>query len=400
MGFDDSYYKKIIYKKNAFDDLKMYIKLNFNNKNICFISSKSIPSEEVTKLLNALFYGSENVFHFVVRNNFSIVELDRLKTKLSTNKYDLLIAFGGGKVCDSVKYFSSVFNIPFIMCPSTASSLAYFTNYCINPYDASASEILNYPKKVFIQESVIKSASCLGNINGLSFLHSLRSIYVEGIINADEKLGYIYLGLEKLFLKLDNEQTNILLCNEDSNLVLMDLFIDFGFFLQMLGNQFYLFAAYEAYETINKNKDEYAGKDMMLIAKLQMMLIKEYLCLNSFKIIEVPNFKNVSKIIKKYSKNVKNIKNCQYFLNFMNKAYIKKLATSARDDVYQRVCVQIMKIKAFIKKVKTVYKHGIDVDADFDCVMKAISIAPYMYNCSYLVDLLAGSGVLNVFLCE
>ena len=51
----EAYYKNIIYKKNAFDDLKTYIKLNYSRKNILLVSTKSIQPEDVTSILNSLF---------------------------------------------------------------------------------------------------------------------------------------------------------------------------------------------------------------------------------------------------------------------------------------------------------------------------------------------------------
>ena len=92
----DTYYKKIIYKKNAFEDLKTYVKLNFNRKNILLVSTKNIQTEDVTNLLNSLFCGSENVAHYVCRDHFSINELDEINKKINNGQYSLIVAFGGG----------------------------------------------------------------------------------------------------------------------------------------------------------------------------------------------------------------------------------------------------------------------------------------------------------------
>ena len=115
MEFNNLYYKKIVYKKNAFLDLKTLIKLNYNNKNICLISSKSVPTEEVAKVLNAMFCGSEKVSHFVVGKGFNNVEIEKFKTQLSTSRFKLLVAFGGGRICNAVKFFANKFNIPYII---------------------------------------------------------------------------------------------------------------------------------------------------------------------------------------------------------------------------------------------------------------------------------------------
>jgi len=297
MEINNAYYKKIVYKKNAFEDIKSYIKLNFSNKNILLISTKSIPAEDVTCLLNSLFCGSENVSHFVSRQSFDKNELDCLNNKICKGKFDLLISLGGGKCCDVVKYFASVFGISYIVCPTVATSMAYFTNYCVNPYDESKSFYANYPCKIFIQEQIIKNASCYTNIQGLCFLHSLRAVFVEGMILDAEKDRYIYLGLEKTFNKLDTEQTNILLCGEDSNLVLMDLFIDFGFFIGLLDREkFYLFNMYCIYEKISKEKREVmSGKKILLCAKTILSAMKKYVEIESLSSFEKINFQGTQK---------------------------------------------------------------------------------------------------------
>lgn len=398
MDCNNTYYKKIVYKKNAFEDLKTYVKLNYANRGICLVTTKSVPSEEVTSLLNGLFGASENVFHFVARNGFDERELDKLNKKISGGEFNLIVSFGGGKCCDVVKYFASKFDLPFIVCPSIASSLAYFSKLCINPYNANDSFCVKMPNKIFIQESVIKNASCYSNINGLCFLHSLRSVFLENIINDEDNEKYIYLGLEKLFNKLDQEQTNILLCNEDSNLVLMDLFIDFGFFIGLIERENYLINAYEIYESVNREKSEgFVGKKMLVISKTILSVLKKFLELNVLDVLEVPDYENISNFIEKYEIFNKKLKNNAYFTNFMEKAYVKKQLFENRHDIYKRVCFELLKINMFCKKVKNVYKKGIETEEDFENLTSSIAIAPYVYGENILIDFVAGSGILNSF---
>ena len=379
MEIDNGYYKRIVYKKNAFEDLKTYLKLNYNNKGICLISTKSIPSEEVTKLLNAVLCGSEKVSHFVARSGFDLRELERLNAKLSGGEFDLIISFGGGRCCDVVKYFAHKYKLPYIVCPTTASSVAYFDAYCINPYNADESFVACAPNKVFIQESIIKSANCILNINGLAFLHSLRAVFVEGVVADNENERYIFVGLEKLFNKLESEQTNILLCNEDSNLVLMDLIKSF-----------------KIYESIKNMKTySYTGKEMLLNAKAILSIIKNYLEINTVKVLEMPRFEEISEIVKNCNIGYEDIKNFEYFSTFMKKAYIKRNFLSAKESIYKLVCMQIYKINEFCKKVKSVYKHGIEIEEEYECLTKAIKITPYLYGENDLINLIAGSGILN-----
>ncbi len=401
MEIDNSYYKKIIYKKNAFEEVKTYIKLNFNNKNILLVSTKSIPAEDVTCLLNSLFCGSENVCHFVARQNFIKEELDSLKDRLAGGNYHLIVAFGGGKCCDAVKYFASIFGLPYIVCPSVASSLSYFSNYCINPYDASKSFYAEFPSKIFIQEQIIKKSSCYTNIEGLCFLQSLRAVYVEGIAKDNEKERYIFMGLEKILNKLQSEQTNILLCSEDSNLVLMDLFIDFGFYIGLLNREeYYLFNMYSIYESISKNEksNHMSGKIMLLCAKTILTTLKNFIELNTIRCLEKNNYNNVAKILKNNNISYKILKNNQFFDVFNSKATEKKDFLANKENNYRLINQQLIQVKEFSKKVRFVYKYGIEIQDDINYLFKALAVAPYIYKSNNLINMLVGSGVLNCFL--
>lgn len=394
MDLSNSYYKRIVYKKNAFDDLKTYIKLNFSNKNVCLITTKSVPAEEVTGLLNAVFCGTEKVVHYHIRNGFDEKELKNLCTKINDGNFNLLIGFGGGKCANVVKYFASNFNLPYIICPSAATSLAYFSGFCINPFNTYKSFNAKPPLKIFIKESVIKNSSLLCNINGLAFLHSLRAAYLECLIEDKEEERYIVVALEKLFEKLENEQTNILLCNEDSNLILMDLFIDFGFFMNMLNAENFVLHVYKLAEKSNCD-DAYSGKKLLLICELVLCVIKKYLELNSLKMIEMPNFYEISGLIEKYKINALEIKNSNYFINFMQNIAIKGEILAKRDVLYKNLCHQILKIKNFCKEVKLVYSKGINISLAPKEIFNAIMVAPYINQENELIDFIAGSGILN-----
>lgn len=399
MEIENSYYKKIVYKKNAFEDVKTYIKLNYTNKNILLVSTKSVPAEYVTTLLNSLFCGSENVCHFVARQNFLKAELDSLKDRLCSGNFDLIVAFGGGKCCDVVKYFSNIFGLAYIVCPTTASSLAYFSNYCINPYDASSSFYADFPKKIFIQEQIIKDANCYTNIQGLCFLNSLSAVYVEGMARDTEKERYVFMGLEKILNKLQAEQTNILLCGEDSNLVLMDLLIDFGFYIGLLNREdYYLFNMFCVYERILNSTENMSGKKMLLCAKAILSALKSYIEMNSLKCLEKNNFNCVAKLLKEHSISYKSLKNNQFFALFDKKASAKKEFLTYKENNYRLILEQLSRIKEFCKKVRSVYKYGIEIQDGTDNVFTALAIAPYIYNSSNMVNMLANSGILNCFL--
>ena len=388
----DAYYKKIVYKKNAFDDLKTYIKIHFSNKKILLVSTKSVPAENVTSLLNALFCGSESVLHFVGRNNFDELELNDLKAKIFDS--DLVIAFGGGRCCDVVKFFCHNFNLPYIVCPSAATSISYFTSYCINPYDSSKSFYAKMPNKIFIQEDVIKKSSCSTNIVGLCFLQSLRALFVEGVLNDNYKERFIFMGMEKLFAKLDREETNILLCNEDSNLVLMDLFIDFGFFMGMfVVEDYYLINMFCIYQKINNRAC--GGGEMLLCAKAILEAMGRFLHYGCVRVFEVPNYKGVEKLIKNYKIFAKKIKNNIYFNSFWQKVCLKVDFLNNKQNNFKLINFHLKTIDNFVIRVKNVYKKGLNIGDVCQSSLIALAIAPYMCGETAFVDYMAGSGIFN-----
>lgn len=401
MVIDNSYYKKIIYKKNAFEDVKTYIKLNYTNKKILLVSTKSVPAEYVTMLLNSLFCGSENVYHYVSRQNFSKEELDSLNNKLIGGNFDVIVSFGGGRCCDAVKYFASMYKLPYIVCPTLASSLAYFSNYCINPYDPTKSFYAEFPNKIFIQEQIIKDANCYSNIEGLSFLNSLGAVYVEGVSRDNEKERYVFMGLEKLLNKLQDEQTNILLCNEDSNLVLMDLFIDFGFYIGLLNREeYYLFNMFCVYSKLIQpdERTKMGGKKMLVCGKAILSAMKNFIELNTVMCLEKNNYEKISNIIRDNGLNYKLLKNNAFFINFNKKSYIKKEFSLYKENYYKLICEQLKRMSDFSKKVRSVYKYGIEIQSGMSDIYKALAVTPYIYDSGNMVNTFANSGLLNSFL--
>ena len=123
--------------------------------------------------------------------------------------------------------------------------------------------------------------------------------------------------------------------------------------------------------------------------------MKKYLEINSVKILEKPNYKAIASVIKNKKINYKNIKNNQYFCNFMQKPSLKMYFLENKEKFYKQICLQIIKIGDFSKKVKSVYKFGIEVEESIESLITALSITPYIYGENILINYIAGSGILN-----
>ena len=384
MDVENLYYKKIIYKKNAFLDMQTYVKLNFNNKKILLITSKSVPSEETSRVMNVLMSASECVYCYVAKNNFNNAELEKLQGKIYREKYDLFVALGAGRCCDVCKYFAFKNNVPYVVCPTLATSMSYFTNYCLNPYDMSDGFYANMPIKIFIQESLIRGASFYSNVMGLCFLNSIRAVYVEGVCSNISERNIIFKDMEKLFKKLEYEQTSILLCDEDANLTLMDLFIDFGFLIAKLNkNDYFLFNFYKIYAHYSQ-KVGMAGVLMLLCSKIILTLYKKYLKIDAVRCFELPRVEIIKNIVKKDKICGQIVKNNRYYENFIQKNKMNENVDVFCDVVQE----QYKKMRSFCNSVKNVYKLGLEVGGDYGELMKAMVLALYMGGNNYLTDLI------------
>ena len=69
-----------------------------------------------------------------------------------------------------------------------------------------------------------------------------------------------------------------------------------------------------------------------------------------------------------------------------------------KENNYRLINQQLIQVKEFSKKVRFVYKYGIEIQDDINYLFKALAVAPYIYKSDNLINMLVGSGVLNCFL--
>ena len=51
MELNDEYYSKIVYKKNAFNDLMVDLKVYYFGKRVLFLSTKGVSSKHITEVV-------------------------------------------------------------------------------------------------------------------------------------------------------------------------------------------------------------------------------------------------------------------------------------------------------------------------------------------------------------
>src|SRR5574344_75620 len=133
--------KDIIYKKNALGELGNYLSEQYFEKNILIITTRKLVGIYLTEIMNSVCQSKSSFKSFVAKNGFSTEEMGQISEMLTCENFDLILVFGSNRATNVAKYYSSIFSLPLIVCPSACSTLSYFNNICINPYDETRSFI-------------------------------------------------------------------------------------------------------------------------------------------------------------------------------------------------------------------------------------------------------------------
>lgn len=392
MNIGDAYYKKISYKKNTYEDLKLYLKMYHSYKNVMFISTKSCPISAVTSIVNAITYADCNFKHICVQNNFDSSELSEIKSEFLKSEYHLIVGLGGGKACDICKFFADMCGISYVFSPTIPSSLAYFSKFCVNPFDASKSFYAKSPEKIFISETIIKEINkpvfdyCFANF--LSYKFVVNDLVLVDSLEYSSKIDKV----NKIFTRLkeelfQNEQ-------EENNLVLMDLFIDLGYELIDFDIQncslinYYLLSVKMGLNDIK----------FMPILPVCADIYGEICCYLSKKDIgkkiNVYNVLKAEKLIKKYKINqnylinIKKLENkCQNLININN--YFTRIGEIALTFKNSKSYFKSLLKKYFNQK----YKQN---EISIDNFLMAFYLLPTLSSTNYFLSKMLINGELDV----
>lgn len=399
MELDNDFYKRIVYKKNAFEDLSLDLRAYYPYKNVLLISTKSLSGKHLTDIINAVSMAKCTFKHFISKNNFSAIELKEISDKLIKENFDIIIVFGAGRATDVAKYFAYIFNVPYLSCPSAPSSVAYFSNLCVNPYDSTRSFIADVPERIYIQESVIKKAPKQLVKRGicfvLGFYEQLVCVNIENILfdkNTDVN------EIKKVINKVENELTNLLTGNDDSKLVLLDALIDLSFCTREM--DYFKNSCFNLCFIISKlageNGEMVGGGEAFVLAS--KMLLTSYLQMFSNKkieILELPDFVKIEKSIKLKNVFVKRVNNLNHFKKiFKNKSQIQRI-NNLKEEFYFQCQKRIENLNSSLSKINlyTTILNNKTISADI--CLTAVSLLPYITENNYIVNVLGGMGVLN-----
>lgn len=398
---ENDFYNRIIYKKNAFLELKDYLKYNYDGKKVLIISTKDMVNNHLTEIMNCVSLSSCTFKHFISKNNFSNYELKQLCEMLTLENFDVYIVYGEDKAVMVAKYFANIFCVPYIVCPSSCGCLACFSNVCVNPYDCTRSFNCEFPDKIFISESVVKTSSLDSIKQSVYFILSLEEMLAmssfENIL-FDKQIDCSQII--KNILKLQKELKSIMSGDSEAKLILMDIVIDTTYELEKVNMfEWSTFNLYTLMKKIFLNSNNYSsnGEIVLLSSKILLLCYKNLFLQKKIKQLEFPNF---SKIIKNIQKNdifCKKINNFQYFNSILSKKELLTRLNNLKEEfLYQcnkRIDEQDQMLN-IIKSYDDIFTHETPKLSD---VFSAVNVLPFVCDNNYIVELIGGIGLANSF---
>lgn len=398
---ENEFYDRLVYKKNAFLSLKEYLENNFYGKSIMLFTTKSLINNNLTEIMNSISMANCNFKHFVAKNNYSLNELKKIQEILTSETYDAFIVFGAGKACNVVKYFSSVFCIPYIVCPSACSTTTYFSNICINPFDSTKSFVCNYPEKIYISDSVIRACPTKLTKQGVFHILSIHELISATVIENILFDKHIEVGdLTKILDKLKNEIRTIMTGDNDQKLKLMDMLIELAYNLEnvdMLKNS--TFNMYCILNKIFEERNEPIGSGELLLICSKVLILSYIKLFEQKKInqVEFPNFRKIIKNIKKYAIYCKKINNLAFFKQILEqKELITRTNNLKEEFCYQ--CKKRLNEQQEILNIIKLYDSFFTYQAPkISYVFSAMNMLPYVCENNFIVSLIGGMGLVNAF---
>ena len=392
MDIKDCYYKRIVYKRNAYEDLKHFIKYYHAGKNILVLHNENNNNNFDRFLINVA--ESKNAYHCEYITSFNAKMFSNIKK--NSKNFSLILAYGDAKVCNLAKVLALQNNCEYFVCPSTFS-LEFFSCYY---YDLNLNNVFkkgSYPTKIYIDEETIKSVDLINVGNGLKSMIAVYDLvftfYIEKEINGFNfninDLNKILNRYEEIFIQISQN-------NDDAKLVLMDNFIEIGYLLKNLS--FNQFSYYNLAYLMQKQNicDNCKFEDYLVLATDILFSIYERAFeQKTIKQYYQPDYYEISSIIEKYNFNIERYKKYEFYKSLLsNKELFMKL-----NSIKIKAYLELESIvKSFRDKLKQMcmFMPTQNTVIDYKKLFHSLNVLPHIYQNNLLLDILAGIGVLSM----
>ncbi len=384
MNINNEYFSRIIYQKNAIENLEVILKQAKTTKKVFFISSKTPYQMFGAFVVNQFNLANKEFVFELIDNKFDLKNAK--KSAKQAKNCEFVVCLGGGGVIDFAKVVATLSGAKLITVVSSVANTAAFSKYAYLKNNTIAQQIeCKLAEKILIDENfIIKCNKNLIN-SGVDFILSFSDL----VFNLETSMllfgqKHKINALKTILAKLHD---TFLQSNNFDPLILMDMQIDLGYFLTDVGAQhkvaFFLALLLKSSCAINNAS---FGKLCLISAQILQACYEKYF---SLKKVDTYNFLNLHAI--SAAVNNLNIQAQQLCFSNIKQIRVNKQLFLKINAVKNQVVFLIEKTKQKLQltaqtKTKTFY--------DFNKCLCAFSVLPYVYDCCVLTNLLFSSGLI------
>lgn len=393
MDINSEFYKRIVYRKNAIDELSSYLKFYQKHKSVLFISD---TNNDWSNQILAQVANSGNAFKYCfIDDNPSYNEIKLLYNKAKEVK--LIIGYVSGYNANLIKYLSKANDSEFIFIPVSPSSTFYFLPYYYSPINKITAYESNYPTRIFIDERIIKDAPRSEILKGLELFLSYFELYFslicENLLNEYKYDLFTFAKLlsryEELFALFRNEEKEI-------SLVLMDNLIELAYLTREIHlnnicffNLSNLLISSKFLERENMSFESYS----LIATDLLLNIYRQVFLQDNIKVLSIPNYDDIARLIEKYKFISNTYKGIEYYKNISSDKL--SLINDKKLEIIEHLEAITKKVKRNIKHINKMKGTKIITTFHLDECYDSIRILPYIFNNNNLLDVVGGTGILN-----
>lgn len=375
-------YQNILYKKKAIENLSTLL-CQTEAKKVLFLASKTAYQNFGANVTNQLAV-AECEFELKLlpsECNQEIVE-DAVK---SGKDCGFVIALGGASVCDTAKLCATKMDVAFVLIPSLPSSFGYFSNFAFCKINNVYKKIYtNQAYKILVDENIICKASEKQVINGqkfvLSMFECLFSCQFDNLYFGQKKdISALKLQLCKFKDNYEYLQSG----TDDSKLVLMDILIE----LAKATDEIADINVFDFAFCMKSKTDMSFGALCLLSSKILAGIYKQIFEFKKLYQFSLPNFEKIDK----------NLCSMQIKSENVNFGNIKKMTDNL---VYKKInliknqCLTLC--ENFENQINNYFLPSEKGKLHVDVVCKVFNIVPVLYQCSPIVNMIYGMGLMNI----
>lgn len=383
MNIKDEYFSRIIYQKNALENLSGILKNDFQSKKVFFVSSKTAYQKFGTAVVNEFNRaGCEFIFKFFDGNEDKTQIEDMAK---EGGNCKIVVSLGGGSVIDAGKFLAKTINAPHIVIVSNPTTTAAFSNFCfINDKNVVKKVDCEFAHKILIDEVIISKASKESVKGAKEFLLSFWEVYfnlqVSNLLFGDKKQTS---GLSMVLAKLQDDN---FYSNENQGLLVMDMLIDLGFYLKDINT---CFQTALSLALMLKNSGAivaHFGKLCLVSTNMLLSSYKKFFSLKKLDTYSFLNFESLASSLKFLNIDAQNVT-----LNEVKSVRNNKQLFLKLNAVRNQVLALIEKCE---NQIENYQNQKITTFFDIKKCLSVFEVLPYVSACSPLTNVLSSTGLI------